>query len=417
MPAIQHWSCHSCSGCCRQHLIEVTDAERERIAGLAWSAEDGLPAEGPLVVPFAGPPWKRRYRLAHQSDGACVFLDEKGLCRIHAKFGEAAKPLACRVYPYAFHPAGKEITVSLRFSCPSVVADRGLLLTDARSDVRRVAEEVVPQKTVTMPPPAVHRRQRVEWPDFLRFVDALDATLAADDGSAIAVRLLRALFWIDLVDQSRFEQIAGSRLRDFLSLIVQAARDEAPADLSTLDEPTRTGRLYFRMHAAQYARRDTAADLDAGLLKRWRLLRAAIRFARGRGEAPPLHPAFQPVPFDRLEQPFGGVPDEADEILTRYFRVKVQGLHFCGPAYYEVPLVEGFRSLALVYPVVIFLARWLAAGAGRATLTTADVSQALAVADHHHGYSAALGHRTARRRVRGMAAQGDIPRLCGWYSR
>ena len=54
--------------------------------------------------------WSRRYRLGHQADGACVFLDERGLCRIHAKFGEQAKPLACRIYPYAFHPAGKKIT-------------------------------------------------------------------------------------------------------------------------------------------------------------------------------------------------------------------------------------------------------------------------------------------------------------------
>ena len=48
-----------------------------------------------------------QHRLGHLADGACVFLDPAGRCRIHAKFGEAAKPLACRLYPLVIHPAGK----------------------------------------------------------------------------------------------------------------------------------------------------------------------------------------------------------------------------------------------------------------------------------------------------------------------
>src|SRR5579863_3499514 len=125
LPTIQNWCCHNCGGCCRQHAIEITQEEYERIKGQGWTGQPGYGPEQPLFEWHAGPPWKKRYRLAHRSDGACVFLNEQGLCRIHAKFGEPAKPLACRVYPYAFHPAGKEITVSLRFSCPSVVANRG----------------------------------------------------------------------------------------------------------------------------------------------------------------------------------------------------------------------------------------------------------------------------------------------------
>ncbi|HET6426488.1 MAG TPA: YkgJ family cysteine cluster protein [Planctomycetaceae bacterium] len=114
LPTIQNWDCHNCGGCCTQHLIEVTEAERQRILAQNWTPADGIPAGQPLFEWHAGPPWKKRYRLAHRPDGGCVFLDDKGLCRIHAKFGEAAKPLACRIYPYAFHPQGKSVTVSLR---------------------------------------------------------------------------------------------------------------------------------------------------------------------------------------------------------------------------------------------------------------------------------------------------------------
>src|SRR5262245_45350268 len=114
LPTIQNWSCHNCGGCCRQHGIFITEAARVRIEKQGWGPDSGIPANQPLFVKeqsWFKKPWRR---LAHQPDGACVFLNEQGLCRIHAKFGEEAKPLACRIYPYAFHPAGNKLAVSLR---------------------------------------------------------------------------------------------------------------------------------------------------------------------------------------------------------------------------------------------------------------------------------------------------------------
>ena len=105
------------------------------------------------------------------------------------------------------------------------------------------------------------------------------------------------------------------------------------------------------------------------------------------------------------------MPEEADEIFARYYRVKLHGLHFCGPAYYRLPMTEGFLSLAIVYPVALWLARWLAASAGRDTLLADDVALALSMADHHHGYSPALGTWSFRRRIQNLSRTGDLLRL------
>src|SRR5258708_3959486 len=143
LPTIQNWSCHNCGGCCRPHPIEITPGGHPRIIEQNWAGEPGLAPQQP---PFVGPgrfPRSQRYRLAHRPDGACIFLDERGLCRVHAKFGEQAKPLACRLYPYVFHPAGKKIVVSLRFSCPSVVGNRGRSLTDQKDDLKALERLVV----------------------------------------------------------------------------------------------------------------------------------------------------------------------------------------------------------------------------------------------------------------------------------
>jgi lysine-N-methylase len=414
LPVLQNWSCHNCGGCCRQHLIEVTEAERQRILSQNWSQEDGI--RQPVMKWHAGPPWRKRYRLTHTADGGCVFLNDQGLCRIHAKFGEAAKPLPCRIYPFAFHPAGKSFTVSLRFSCPSVIANKGTPVSQRLKELRGLASDVIPEAAVNSPAPLLTRRDRVDWSDFLPFVEALDHSFA-DPTAPLVVKLVRAITWTTLVGQSSFEKIRGPRIRELIGLLMEAARIEVPAVPEKVDEPSRLGQLYFRTLVAQYARKDTVADLSSGLWGRWRLFRAILKFTRGKGDIPPLQSGFSPVPFSSLEGSFGAIDPEAEAILTRYFRVKIQGLHFCGSAYYDVPFAEGFHSLALMLPVTLWLARWLAVGEGRSNVTVADISKGLAIADHHHGYSPALAQFAARNRVRWLAESADLAKLCWWYSR
>jgi lysine-N-methylase len=417
LPTLQNWSCHSCSGCCRQHGIAISDEERARIERQGWTPADGIPSGQPLFVRMGGWLGRRWWRLAHQPDGRCVFLDDKGLCRIHARFGEPAKPLACRIYPYAFHPAGKKVAVSLRFSCPSVVRNLGTPVREQLPDLKGLAKQVVPDDVSKARPPLLKSGARLDWSDVLRIRQALDATLS-DASAPVLVRLLRALAWIDLLDQAMLEKISGPRLAELLSLLRDAVSDEIPADLppSSIGEPSTLGRTQFRLLAGQYARKDSYATSDGSLPGRLRMLRSAVNLARGRGNLPALQERLKEVPYAALEAPFG-LPAQTDEFLSRYFLVKIRGMHFCGRAYYDVPMIEGFRSLALVYPAVLWIARWLAVSESRERLTNDNLADALAIADHHHGYSPAFGTFGFRGRVKTLTRGGDIPKLSAWYSR
>ena len=413
LPAIQNWSCHNCSGCCRQHLIEITEEERQRILDPKGTTKDGVP-DGAVVVPHGGSLFKKSWRLAHGSDGGCVFLGDDGLCRIHAKFGEAAKPLACRIYPYALHPAGKKVTVSLRFSCPSVVANLGKPVSECRDELKEIERLVVPANADRILPPRIGNREQLDWPDTLKVVNALHELVTQDEEVGIIERLYRALFVVGLVGEAKFDLIRGARLGDFLEIIAEAASGE---ELPEPTQPASVMQMQFRLLVAHYARKDTVADLDAGLAGRWRLFRAATKFASGRGTATPLQDCFKEVPFEAMEQPFGELPDEFEEILTRYLSVKLQGLHFCGPAYYGIPLVEGFRSLVLIVAAMSWIAKWLAASDGRSEWTTEDLSKAMTIADHHHGYSPVFGSSGFRRRVNMFARTDDLTRLLLWHTR
>jgi lysine-N-methylase len=248
------------------------------------------------------------------------------------------------------------------------------------------------------------------------FVNALDETLNPPAAVSMSVKIRRALGWLKIVETARFEKVQGARLKEFLDLIREASAAELDSSQDENPrEPSRTGRLHFRMLVAQYARKDTASDVKSGWKGRWRLLKAALRFARGKGKIPVLQSEFREVPFADVESFSRELPPEAEELFTRYFRVKIQGLHFCGPAFYEVPLAKGFQSLALMYPVVIWLARWLAVGEGVDRLSLDHLSRALAIADHHHGYSPALGTRTARHRIKQLSQLNDVSKLCAWY--
>ncbi|QDT38698.1 YkgJ family cysteine cluster protein [Stratiformator vulcanicus] len=414
LPVLQNWSCHNCGGCCRQHLVEITAAEKDRIEKQRWADDTALGPGTPAVVPLS--PRQKRWRLNQRPDGACVFLDENGLCRIHAKFGEAAKPLACRVYPYAFHPAGKNrVTVSLRYSCPSVVGNRGASAKESAQEIRKIGREVVPKKKQDYPAPRISAHESVGWEDVGRFVTALDATF--DREQPVLHNLLTAVFWMSIVDQAKFEDVRGKRLEEFLDLIIAGAAAEVPDDLGEFDPPSRMGRLQFRIRLGYYARRDTAAMMATGLRGRWRLLSAALGLARGKGQLPMLRDDLPRVPFEALEQSFGPLPESTDALFARYFRTKITGMHFCGRAYYDRPLCEGLFSLALVFPITLYLARWIAAADGRSTLSDDDLAHALTIADHNHGYSEALGSTFATRQVRQLMTLGDLPKLCVWYAR
>lgn len=427
LPVMQRWSCHNCGGCCREHQITITEQEKQQIERQRWSAESGIAADRPLIV-AQGPAW----RLNHQDDGACVFLDENGLCRIHAKFGEAAKPLACRLYPYAIHPAGHLVTTSLRFSCPSVVQNRGELVTSCRATIESLAAEVVPADYRTSPAPDLRTGQGLAWPDVTRILAFLERGIS-DSSVPLVTRLIRILSWLELLDRAASATVVGEQLGTLLPLLHEASVRAYPGGVVPEQPPSKLARIMFRQFVAQLLRHDTAVLARRGLSARLSLLVQGLRFTLGLGRIPQvadpesvrvafveragLGKADTSVRFQQLEQPFGGRTADCDDVLERYFRVRIQGLHFCGPAFYGYSLIAGFQSLALMYPAVMWTARLRAARAGRSQLQKSDVEAALATLDHNFGYSPVMGLQTSRQRIRQLAQMQQITTLCAWYSR
>ena len=133
----QRFTCHSCGRCCRRWDVLVTEAERDTYVkrGVArWFRETGNETEGTDRDPFeAVPGWHGYYRIRSRADGACGFLSNDDRCRIHEEHGAAAKPLTCRMFPFKFHPTAGGVTVTASFGCPTIVANRGELVSSDAS--------------------------------------------------------------------------------------------------------------------------------------------------------------------------------------------------------------------------------------------------------------------------------------------
>src|SRR5262249_17090403 len=203
LPVIQHWDCHGCTDCCRDYVVHITDEEMRRIEGQGWEKE---PSFAGLALFKRQGRWSGRWALNHTDDG-CVFLGEGGRCRIHEKFGSAAKPLTCRIYPFVLVPAGDHWRVGLRFACPSVANDQGRPMNPPMGEAREYAGLFEQQNPAAelVPPPPLQGGQSVPWEDVATFVEAL-AIVVGNRDDRIEYRQRKCLALTNLCRQAKFDK-------------------------------------------------------------------------------------------------------------------------------------------------------------------------------------------------------------------
>jgi lysine-N-methylase len=410
LPVVQNWDCHSCGNCCRELQVHVSDEERLRIEALGWDEPD---LKHVRLFVRHGPPWRRRTALNHRPEGGCVFLGEGNRCRIHERAGAEAKPLACRLFPFVLAPAGNHWRGGVRFSCPSAAGNQGKPLTGRENELAqltRLVERSQEFEGRNVPPPALQGRQSVEWPDLLRFVAAL-TELLEDRRDRVERRVRKCLALAALCRVAQFDRVTGGKLVDFLNVVRQALEGEVPADPAEVARPGWVGRVLFRQVLALYARKDQGEDRGEVAGRRLALMRAAWRFARGRGRVPRLNGFLPETTFERVEEPRGALPLAADAILERYYLVKVSSLQFCGPLNFGLGLWDGLEALASTLPAVLWLTRAIGGPPEEAA------SKALRVVDDHFGYNRVFAARRVRFALRTLARRSELEKLIAWYSR
>jgi lysine-N-methylase len=374
----------------------VTAGERATLSKLAWRDDDGIPAGEAAFVPMAG-----AFRIARQADGSCVFLARDGKCKIHSRFGEALKPLGCRLYPFEILRTGDALTVGIRYDCPSAAANRGDSLDTHARDLHSLASELKPE---SIAPPSVNDRDKLNWAETRTVLAGLDAVLA-DESHALSRRLLHLRFVAGMLGQASFEKIRGPRVGELLNVLTQAAPAEVNAEQPA---PASTARLQLRSLVMHLARKDTLAT--RGALYRLRMVWAGAKLALGVGRAPKMNDLLDPAPIRAIEDALPREP-AADEALIRYARTKIQSLAYAGPSFYHFSIARGVSNLLVMLVVASYLARWHAVARSRKQVDARDVEIALQLLDAHVGRSPVVGSGNFQSRVRQLDASDQLPRL------
>jgi lysine-N-methylase len=412
LPVVQNWDCHGCGNCCREYEIPVTPAERERIVAQGWHQD---PAVGDLPLFVKRHRWSSEYSL-FRTDRGCVFLSPEGRCRLHERFGPQAKPFACRLYPFVLVPAGEHWRVSLRFACPSAATNQGRALNEHTGDIQQLAALLERNEQLQgrpLPPPFLQRGQSVAWADLLRFVHVLVAQLRGpEERQPLQQRWRRCLALVALCRRARFDKITGNRLTEFLQVVSSGLEAEVATAPAELSPPGWMGRMFFRQMLAVFARRDRGDLRGPDARTRWRRFRAGWRFARGKGRVPRVNALLPETTFQEVELATGPLPQAAEDILQRYYIVKLGSLQFFGSSCFGLPFWDGVEALAATLPPLLWLARAFAECSREEAVT-----QAVQLVDDHFGYNRVLGSSRYRWMIRTLAEHGELARLIAWYSR
>ena len=416
LPLIQNWDCHVCGSCCKEYVVRISDDERRRIEALDWS--DDPVVRGLPLFKKSGPPWSRSYHLNHHKDGSCVFLSDQGRCRIHERYGYQTKPLPCRLFPFILIPAGDHWRVGMRYACPSAAMNKGRGIADHEKALREFATELAKREglddkpnSLMLAPPPLQGGQRVDWPDLLRLMQSVLAILKNGD-DPMERRWRKCLALARLCREARFGQIKGGRLVEFLDIITSSLDGEVPADPAALPPPNWVGRVLFRQTVAFFMRKDHGPDRGIARHGRLALLMAAWRFAHGDGAVPRMHNKVPETTFANIEATRSALPPAAEEVLARYYTIKVESLQFCGAANFRLPFWEGLEMLAATFPVTLWVTRALA------DLPPAEaVARALTIVDDHFGFNRILRSRRLRTTFRILARTGQLQNLIAWYAR
>jgi lysine-N-methylase len=413
LPVVQNWDCHACGDCCRELEAVITEEEKSRIEALDLA---GDPEIG------AGPWFERKgwfattWTLKHRPEGGCVFLTAANRCRLHERFGPEAKPFACRYFPFLLIAAGDHWRVGLRFSCPSVVDSKGSSIASQLAAVKEFAnalEKHEGRPGATVEPPLLMSGLKVSWAEVIRFTEML-VEIMQDRTDRVERRLRKCVALVALCRAADFRKITGGRLQELLELLRLGLDDaQVPSQADQLAAPGWIGRVLFRtLMATVYARKDWGRL--AGTLKRSRLARALAgwRFIRGRGPIPAFNRLLGAATFEEVEARTGVFPPEIDEILERYYLIKLSSLQYCSPSSYTQTVWNGVESLALTLPAILWLAR-----AFTDLPPLAALQRAIILVDDHFGCNPILGFPHTRFYLRTLAERNELEKLIAWYSR
>jgi lysine-N-methylase len=360
------YRCTTCGDCCRGWDVPLEPGESEKFRQLAsaWVPVEKLRIgrekhNHVMVETLAG------------REGQCQVLTDDQLCRIHGAHGEAAKPRACRIFPYTFVATPSGVRVGLSWACPAVVDGEGTALTEQRAEIEQLFSSAVDGTRYLLrlgDEIALNGRHRLAWKD----AELLLAEMAKARGNLLerlcGAGAICALTQLALDDGKAFE-IALNEARAGASSLVK----EALAQPIVID---RLSRAMFRTLLRTTEPGSTSTLVRLGAVA-WSLFGGGKIRLRG-GE----------VSLSQIDSVTRGL-GAGEPLFVRWLESSFMGMTFFGEAAFGLSLASGLDLLTLSVAAAAHLARAYAALHKRSAVALEDARAAIRQVD------AGLSHRSS----------------------
>ena len=178
----------------------------------------------------------------------------------------------------------------------------------------------------------------------------------------------------------------------------------------------------LRQLAFAHAEHVTPVEMQAGLLrqvgKRWRQLRDARCFLKGKGRLPQLPGLAGEAAFETIESVGPAIDHRRDieDLALRYLTARLEGRSVFGDGYYGWPVFGGLAALWMSLAAASWLARCSATLKGTCSVSVEDIGKALGMVDRAATRLPALGTMTERARISYLWKDDGMARLIHAYS-
>ena len=179
------FACVCCGKSCRTlQLGPVLPADVERLLELDWSGS-GRDTGTFFVDEHDQPIDPRETTLPiflRRTSTGCQFLQDDNLCNVHARFGMAAKPLMCRMFPHTFRATPTAVSVGMRLGeCASAPATSlGLPVIEQHPELEQMLAE---HDAIGLVPPSIWATpdRLISWEEY----EAIETALFARSGDFV----------------------------------------------------------------------------------------------------------------------------------------------------------------------------------------------------------------------------------------
>lgn len=403
----ENWDCHQCGYCCRGSLVPLSREDVERLRSQKW---DEQPEFRNTRIMVANRSSSSPFRLAHRSDGSCVFLGNNGLCRIHSQLGGHAKPTICQTFPLQLVPHEKQAVLTIRRACPSAAADLGSPTTHHLPFIKQLVREHR-LKAESIPPPFMKWGESRNWKTVRSVLEAA-GELLCDQRYPPVRRLVHALQFASLLERAKTKRLSDHQVVELAQTLVECVPEESKPFFDQRQIPKGYSKVLFRLMAVDCARLHPECRHQSKWSARFQLSKIAWKIVRGVGTTPLVDKKFPIVNFDEIEKPLGAMPPEIYLPLSRFIETTSSSFLYALADRRGWSVLQSIRGLALLFPVGLWLLRWLSQGR---TPMVQDMLNIVVALDRSQGYEPLSGS-LQRWRLSTLSANAELERLVVWYA-